>query len=235
MLSTFSQMLAHATGGRRYSFVIMSYHEGYTFFERIKRIVGEETGFECLRADDIPGVGEDLRTKIHSSIEGAVFVMADISDARPNIYYEIGYAIARNKPVLILVREGVEIPTDLLGVELIRYADNRDGLPRFEQILRQQLAIHKDSNVSLLRAMIIPPDPQPSYIILNPKKPHAGSRFKHHPRERRTYGDYLGLMGVLSAFASVYGEHCAPELVSASHAADEIRDWDANLDWGSFF
>ena len=222
-------MLAHATGGRRYCFVIMSYHEGYAFFERIKRIVGEETGFECLRADEIPGAGEDLRAKIHTAIEGAVFVMTDISHMRPNIYYELGYAIGRSKPVMILAREGVEVPIDLSGVELIRYIDNRDGWPRFEQSLRQQLSIHKDSSISLVRAMIVPHDPRPSYIILNPKKPQADSRFLHHPRERRTYGDYLGLMGVLSVFASVYGEHCAPELVSASHAADEILDWDANL------
>ncbi len=97
--SMFSQMLAHATGGRRYSFVIMSYHSGYAFFERIKRIVAEETGFECLRADDIPGAGEDLRGKIHSTIEGAVFIIADVTDLRANIYYEIGYAVARNRPV----------------------------------------------------------------------------------------------------------------------------------------
>ena len=31
MSGNFSQMLAHATGGRRYCFVIMSYHEGYAF------------------------------------------------------------------------------------------------------------------------------------------------------------------------------------------------------------
>ena len=53
MPSNFSQILAHASGGRRYCFVIMSYHEGYSFFRDIKRIVAEETGFECLRADDV--------------------------------------------------------------------------------------------------------------------------------------------------------------------------------------
>lgn len=229
MKKNFSQMLAHVTGGRRYCFVIMSYHEGYSFFERVKQIVGEETGFECLRADDIPGVGQDLREKIHATIEGAVFVLADVSQPRPNIYYEIGYAIARNKTVVILAKEGVEIETDLQGLELIRYIDNREGWPRFEQNLRHYLSFHRDTHISLLRAMIIPPDPQPSFLVLNPKKPQESSRFKTHPRERRTYGDYLGLMGVMSIFASVYGEHCIPELVSASHAADELMEWDANF------
>jgi nucleoside 2-deoxyribosyltransferase len=229
MPSTFSQMIAHATGGRRYSFAIMSYHEGYSFFERIKQIVSEETGLECLRADDIPNPGDNLREKIHAAIDNAVFVMADVSEPRPNIYYEIGYAIARNKPLLILARDQVELETDLVGIELVRYTDNRDGFRRFEADFRRQLAIHKDSNVSLQRSMIVPPEPVPSYIVLNPKKPQPNSRFKHHPRERRTYGDYLGLVGVLNGFASVYGEQFAPELVSASHAADDLVEWDANL------
>jgi len=82
----------------------MSYHDGFGFFQRIKQIVAEETGFECLRADDVSAPSENIRDKVHAAIESAVFVLADITKARPNIFYEIGYAIARNKPVLLLVR-----------------------------------------------------------------------------------------------------------------------------------
>lgn len=229
MLSNFKQLLAHASGGRRYCFVVMSYHEKYAFFGVLKRIVAEETGFECLRADDISAPGENIRDKIHAAIESAVFILADITDPRANIFYEIGFAIARNKPVLLLIQKGVEPVTDLKGIELISYEDNREGWPAFEQELRKHLRLHQDSSVSLLRAMIIPPDPEPSYLILNPKKPQLNSSFPRHPFERRTYGDYLGVSGVLNAFSSVYGEHHAPEIVSASHADPEIINWDANL------
>jgi nucleoside 2-deoxyribosyltransferase len=229
MPSNFSQFLAHASGGRRFCFVIMSYHEGFSFFRDIKRIVVEETGFECLRADDVSAPGENVRDKVHAAIESAVFLLADISDARPNIFYEIGYAIARNKPVLLLIRKGIMPPTDLNGIELIPYLDNREGWTTFENELRQHLRVHKDSNVSLLRAMIIPPDPKPSFMILNPKLPQEGSRFLQHPCERRTYGDYLGLTGVLNIFTSVFGEHCVPDIVSAFHSSPELANWDANL------
>jgi len=228
MTSNFSQMLAHVTGGRRYCFVIMTYHEGYAFFERIRSVVAEQTGVECIRADDIPP-GEDLRAKIHSAMESAAFVIADVSHPRPNIFYEVGYAAARNKPMLFLAREDVAIPTDLLGVELIRYRDNKEGWASFDQSLRKYLAIHAESNVSLLRAMIVPKLPHPAYIVLNPKQPKADSRFQFHPHERRTYGDYLGVTGILGAFASVYGEHFLPEVLSAKHAPPDLVDWDANL------
>lgn len=229
MAAKFSALVAHVTGGRRYCFVVMSYHEGYAFFDRIRKVVAEVTGFECIRADDLPAAGEDLRQKVHDAIENAVFVIGDISDPRPNIYYEVGYAAARNKPILLLGREGAEIHSDLAGLEMIRYVDNREGWPRFEMLLRQHLDVHKDSNISLLRAMLLPHEPVPSFILINPKKPSPDSRFPQHPRERRTYGDYLGLSGVMGAFLSVYGEHAVPEIVSASHADDSLADWDANL------
>jgi hypothetical protein len=229
MAGKFSELLAHVTGGRRYGFVIMSYQQGYSLFERIRAIVTEETGFECIRADDVPGAGEDLRSKIHAAIDNCALVIADVSHISPNIYYEVGYAVAGHRPLLLLARSDASIPTDLLGVELIRYADNRDGLARFEVALRQHLAVHRDSNVSLLRAMILPLNPRPSYILVSPKPVTAESHSQFHPHERRTYGDYLGVIGVLGAFASVYGEQNAPELITASRAPKELETWDANL------
>ena len=145
MENNFNQLLAHVTGGRRYCFVVMTYHESYTFFERVRKIVAEETGFDCIRADDIPGAGADLRSKIHSAIDSAAFVIADVSQPRPNIYYEVGYTVARSRPLLLLAKEAVKIPTDLLGLEMIRYADDQEGVPRFEKALRQHLAVHRES------------------------------------------------------------------------------------------
>ena len=229
MADNFKSLIAHVTGGRRYCFVVMSFHSGYTFFEKLRKVVAEVTGFECIRADDLPGAGADLREKIHDAIENAVFVIGDVSKDRPNIYYEVGYAAARGKPVLLIAEEGAEIHTDLHGLEKIGYTDRKDGWEHFEMSLRQHLEIHKDSNISLLRAMILPPEPDPSYIIINPKQPQKDSRFRHHPKERKTYGDYLGLSGIMSAFVSAYGEHLVPEVISGSNADKSIAGWDANL------
>jgi hypothetical protein len=39
MPKSFSDKLAHVTGGRRYCFVVMTYHGSYAFFERIRSSV----------------------------------------------------------------------------------------------------------------------------------------------------------------------------------------------------
>jgi len=229
MPENFNTLIAHVTGGRRYCFVLMSYHGDYAFFEKLRKIVAQVTGFECIRADDLPGAGADLRTKIHKAIDGSVFVLGDVSEPRPNIYYELGYAVACDKPVLIVAHEGAEIHTDLVGLEKITYIDNKEGWQRFSYSLRQHLKIHKDSTVSLLRAMILPLKLTPSFILINPKQPQTDLKSLSHPKEQRTYGDYLGLSGIMSTFASAYGEHIIPEIISAANADKKIIEWDANL------
>ncbi|HUT36379.1 MAG TPA: hypothetical protein VNE39_23025 [Planctomycetota bacterium] len=206
----------------------MSYREGYAFFEKIREIVAEVTGFECIRADDVPGAGEDLRLKIHAAIKAAAFVISDVSRPSPNIYYETGYAVACDKPTLVLVRKGVKIPTNLLGVEMIRYAEDKPGWERFTRALRQELALQRDSHVSLLRAMLMPQNPRPSYILADPKQP-APDRADYFRHQRKTYGDNLGVVGILSAFGSVYGEHCVPELLSAKRTSESIINSDASF------
>ncbi len=228
-MDDFKNLISHVTGGRRYCFVVMSYKGGYHFYEKLRAIVAEVTGFECIRADDLPGAGADLRMKIHQAIYNAAFILGDVSDPRPNIYYELGYAVACNKPVLLISKENANIHTDLQGLEMISYTDNKEGSNRFEQSLRQHLDIHKDSNISCLRAMVIPPDPYPSIIVINPKHIQKNSTFRHHPEELKTYGDYLGLSGIMGAFASVYGESVIPEIVSGDYAHSGLTNLDANL------
>ena len=94
MTDRFHDMLAHVTGGKRYCFVVMSFHEGDALIERIKSIITGETGLECISAEDIKGTSEDIREKVHYAIENSSFVIADISTLRPNLFYEIGYAAA---------------------------------------------------------------------------------------------------------------------------------------------
>lgn len=224
----FQEMLAHVTGGRRYCFVIMSWHERYAFFEGLRRIVAEETGWECIRADDIPQTG-DLRAKIHAAIDNAALVIADITKLSPNIYYEIGYAAARAKPLLILATQGTDVPTNLQGLELIQCdVDTKQGFSHFEERLRHYLRPLGEP-VSLLRAMIVPPKPHPSYILVNPKQPTGSARRGVHPAQRRTYGDYLGVTGIFSVFGALYGEELNPELLTASRADPHILEEDASF------
>jgi hypothetical protein len=222
--------LISATGGRRYCFMIMHYNADFHLFKAIKALVNETTGLECIRADDILAPGENIGNKVHAAIDTSSFVIADISEPSPNVYYEVGYAVARNKEALLLAKEGLPIPTDLSGIELIRYTTTAEGWPRLQQILRNHLAAQTGlAHVSFLRSMIVPRQPLPSYILASPKPPDRDSRFRYSPYERRTYGDNLGIIGIQRAFGSVYGEHIGPELITAERVDKELLLEDASF------
>ena len=53
----------------------------------------------CERIDQSPFVG-DIVTAIRKKIAGAFAVIADLSQAKPNVLYEVGYAHALGKPTI---------------------------------------------------------------------------------------------------------------------------------------
>jgi hypothetical protein len=227
-----SGIYSEPTNGRRYCFTIMDFKVQYNLYEHtIRKAVLETTGAERWRADDLVQPAGDVRPKIHRAIEGAEFIVADISTLSPNVLYEVGYAAGKSRPLILLAQDTLKdskIPFDFRGIEIIRYADTRAGAASLDSNLRRSLGA-LDSSILRRQSFVLPDRPDRSYILANPKLPTQDSRFSRHPAETRTYGDYLGVSGIFRAFASFYGENFAPELLSAAHASDALVGDDANL------
>ena len=132
------QLITDKTSGRPYVFVIMSYRKRYDLFKQVQAIAGE-FGLACIRADDIEGSGQDLLGKVHLLIERAEIVVAEISDSSANVFYEVGYAVALQKPPVLLIEGRKKVPTDLLGKEVIRHDGSRQADKQFEDRVRQAL------------------------------------------------------------------------------------------------
>ncbi len=228
------QIVQELTGGKPYVFTIMSYRKGFDSYERRKRIIEEEFGLACLRADDVRVSGHDLLAKIHLLIERAELVVAEISkcgpnEFSPNVFYEVGYAVAKQKAMLVLAEENTEIPTDLKGLELIEYGGSRKAMDVFYDEFRHHLRTRLGARIALLRDMLEADESMPAYILASPKYPGADSRIRGQVYDRRTFGDNLGVVGLLSAFGSILGESSQVELVSAQYSAPNLLDEDINL------
>ena len=72
----------------------------------------EQSGDVCKRADDMFAVG-NIVDDIIASIKSADYLIADLTDQNPNVYYELGLAHAQGKSVILLTRDISEIPFDL--------------------------------------------------------------------------------------------------------------------------
>lgn len=215
-------------GNRRYCFVIMAYGGGGAFFREMASLLQNQCNLRCIRADDVPYAGELLMDKVHQLIENAELVIADLSESRPNLYYEVGYAKARGKRVIVICHRGTDFAVDLRGIETIQYEDTKEGLPLFHIELKRQVIALLESDRRLLRSLLIAERNLPSYLLASPRW-HTRQTLSETTQERRTYGDYLGVVGIISAFGGLLGQKGVPELISARYANKSLLEQDCNL------
>lgn len=79
-----------------------------------------------VRGDDV-FTPTDILVDIWQSINGADFVIADITGRNANVLYELGVAHTLAKPVLIISRNAADIPIDLATRRVILYGQSQDA------------------------------------------------------------------------------------------------------------
>lgn len=99
---------------------------------------------KVIRIDEIAGPGiifEDIKRQIAE----AKIVVAEITAPNQNVFYELGYAHALNKPTILLAQRGKELPFDIRSYRVIFYDDSIGGKPALERDLKKHLeAILRD-------------------------------------------------------------------------------------------
>jgi len=78
-------------------------------------------GYEAKRADDILSQNNIL-SDIIEGIANSDLIVADLTGANPNVYYELGIAHGLNKKVILLIQDIEELPFDLRSYRVISYS-----------------------------------------------------------------------------------------------------------------
>ncbi len=194
-------------------------------FDRVAQIVRQTVKLKCENGK--VGANRELRSHILELIGHSELLIADLSSLNVNVIYEIGYAAGINKPTLLLSRAGNKVPSDLQGHKWIQYEDLNED---FDTALAQHLKWQFDvSRIALLRQMLEAPDPQPAYILASPRYPGYGAQSHVQYVDTKTFGDNLGILGLISSFASMWGPGEGVQLISAQYSPDDIFESDLNL------
>jgi hypothetical protein len=115
-------------------FVVMSFREKsddtYNTIARVCRTYG----FEPDRTDKA-ATTERIYSRIVQGIQRAAFVIADVTFRSVNVYYELGFAEALGKDVLVIAKEGTTLPFDTTDIPTILFKDQT----RLEEALRPRI------------------------------------------------------------------------------------------------
>jgi hypothetical protein len=128
-----------ATVSRPRAFVIMQFGEPFdSFYREVIIPVADRVKLDAVRGDDIYGPGVIL-TDIIRQIEEADVVIAEITPTNANVFYEVGYAHALHKPVVLLAERRTALPFDLHQYRCILYDDTIAGKSDVEEALEKHL------------------------------------------------------------------------------------------------
>lgn len=117
-------------------FVVMQFTQEYNdLYEQVIIPVISKYNMNCIRADDIY-TATPILADIINEIKAASIVIADITPDNPNVFYELGFAHALNKPTIVLSeKQRTKLPFDVSGLRTIFYDNSIAGKAKVEQTL----------------------------------------------------------------------------------------------------
>ena len=106
--------------------------------------VCKELAISVTRADQIFSPGP-VMDNVNEQVTSARYVIADLTDNNPNVFYELGICHALGKQV-ILMTQNEDVPFDVRHLRRIRYQFTPRGMTDFEDALRATLqALHNEA------------------------------------------------------------------------------------------
>ena len=121
------------------AFVVMQFSSRYNdvYYEVIKTVCQQEK-IDVLRIDEESGPGliiQDITRAIHES----KIVIADISPVNANVFYEVGFAHALNKPTILIAEKETKLPFDVSSFRTLFYENSIGGKGKLEEGLKRHI------------------------------------------------------------------------------------------------
>lgn len=121
------------------AFIVMEFSEPFNeLYNNVIKDVCSDYNIEPIRADEIYSTSMIIADIIRSIRESSL-IIAEISQKNPNVFYEVGYSHALNKPTLLIADRNTKLPFDVSPFRVLFYENSIIGKDRFEKSLRKHL------------------------------------------------------------------------------------------------
>lgn len=152
-----------------YCFIAMPFQEEFNDVDEVIKVALAELGIKALRVDDNRQAG-DIPNEIRRHLRHNSFVIADLSYQNPNVMYEIGFAEALGRPVLLLCQELSTLPEFLTRNRSIAYNTRYTGIEELRESLRLAVWDTLEKSTITLQSKKRPfASAIPSYVPFMPK------------------------------------------------------------------
>ena len=106
-------------------FIVMSFKKEFDNLYRIYEAICKDFGFNAVRTDKTFSL-EKIRPRILDGIRHSAFVIADVTEMSPNVFYEVGFAEGLHRPVIATARAGTNLPFDIADTPIIFWENLED-------------------------------------------------------------------------------------------------------------
>jgi hypothetical protein len=120
----------------RHVFVAMSFASDPRFDDAYESIqtVCNDFHYQARRVTNADAL-DRIVPEIISGIRRSAFVIVDVTEARPNVYYELGLAQGARKRVIVTASKGTKLPFDISDIAVIFW----DGQKQLKDKLRERI------------------------------------------------------------------------------------------------
>lgn len=106
-------------------FFLMPFSKEFDYIYGVIKNDMQESGFICNRADEISG-SKPIMNKILTEIFKSQYIITDLTNYNPNVFYELGiaHAFKDSQNIIILKQKNCKIPFDITHLTYIDYDAN---------------------------------------------------------------------------------------------------------------
>ncbi len=117
-------------------FVVMSFKESPQYKDLYTSIQRVCKGFdyEAKRVDE-SNLLKRIIPEITRQVRQSAFVIADVTEQKANVFYELGFADGIGKEVILVAQKGTEVPFDITDVPVLFW----DSFADFEEELKKRV------------------------------------------------------------------------------------------------
>ena len=104
-------------------------------YKRVIKPIAKSVGYPAMRIDEVKHTGK-IDTEILKQIAASKIILADLTKARPNCYYEAGFAHALGKEVIFTIMKDSQIHFDLSNYKFIIWETEEELSHELKPIFR---------------------------------------------------------------------------------------------------